>query len=145
MPTTPDFAHGKDTYISVNGKDISAFCNSSEFGRKAQTHNVTMYGSPAYADGRKAGQFKGGIVDAEGKCSGVYDKTVTTGTRAVFADLVGKNVPLIRRPEGTGTGRPEESVEIVVTDYTETNPVADMVAWSCDFQCSGVVAVTTQA
>lgn len=139
------FVHGKETRISIDAKDLSAFANSSELSRKGETHNVTTYGSPNYPDGRKPSVYHGGIVDATGKVSGVYDNTAATGPAAVLKPLVGKTVVLQRQIEGLGVGKPQEVVDIIVGDYTETAPVADMVTWSCEFQCSGVIDETPQA
>lgn len=139
-----DFVHGKDTYVSLDAVDISEWTNSSEFSEKAETHNVTMYGGPKYADGRKPNVYSGGLVDATFKASGVYDATATTGT-SVLRPLLGTTVELIRRPLGTGTGKPEQTVDVLLTDVTITSPVADMVTWSIEGQCSGVIAETSQA
>lgn len=140
----PTWAHGKDTYVSIDGKDISKWTNTSELGKKAETHNVTMYGTTAYADGRKPNEYYGGLVDATFKAGGVYDTTTSTGTAAIKS-IEGKLVALIRRPLGTGTGKPEQTVQIIVTSYTESNPVADMVTWQLEAQCSGVISESTQA
>lgn len=139
------WVHGKETRIKIDSKDLSAFANSSELGRKAETHNVTTYGSANYADGSKPNVYVGGLLDASGKVSGIYDNTVSTGPGAVLRALRGKTVKLTRQVEGVGTGKPQELVDIIVTDYTETAPVADMVTWSCEFQCSGVIDETPQA
>lgn len=138
------FVHGKDTVITIDGKDLSAYANTSELGRSGEVHNVTTYGSANYPDGRKPNVYNPGNVDSKGNVSGVYDSTAVSGPRAVLKALTGKKVALIRKPEGTGTGRPQETVDIIVTDYTETNPVADMVTWKCEFQGSGVIAEITQ-
>lgn len=73
------------------------------------------------------------------------DSTATTGPRAVLQPIVGTVVELIRRPEGTGTGKPEETVDVLITKYTETNPVDDMIKWAVEGQCSDDIATTTQA
>lgn len=138
------WVHGKSTVIKIDGKDLSAYANSSELGRKVQTQNVTTYGSPNYTDGSKPNVYVGTLLDATGKVSGIYDNTVSTGPGAVLKGLRNKTVKLLRQIEGTGTGKPQESVDIIVTDYTETAPVADMVTWSAEFQCSGVIDETPQ-
>jgi hypothetical protein len=75
---------------------------------------------------------------------GVYDNTAMTGPKAVIEPLLGTTVPLIRQTEGTGVGKPQDSVTVLVTSYVETNPVADMVTWSCEMQMSGVVDTSPQ-
>ena len=140
-----DFAHGKDTVIMIDAADISEWTNTSEFSRKAETHNVTVYGGPKYGDGRKPNVYKGGLVDATFKCGGVFDQTEATGTAATLDDLEGQTVVLKRRPLGTGAGKPEQTVTMIVTDVTQTSPVADMVTWSLEAQCSGTIVTTDQA
>lgn len=131
------FVHGKNTYISLNGTDLSAFTDASELERTADSHDVTTYGKNNHV---KAG----GLLDGTAKMSGTYDNTAGTGPRAVIRPVVGTLVTLIRRPEGTGTGKPQDSVSVLVTKYNESNPVADMVKWSCDMDLSDAITSTTQ-
>ena len=131
------FVHGKSTYISLNAIDISAFCNTSTFTRSADSHDVTTFGSNAH-------KFQGGLLDGTSEIGGIYDNT-TSGPRDVIEPLIGTNVTYVRRVEGTGSGLPQDSVEVLVTDYVETSPVADMVTWTATLQLSGDVTSTNQA
>lgn len=131
------FVHGKDTYISVNGVDLSPYTKTSELSHEADIHDVTTYGKT-----RKV--KKGGLIDGTGSLSGVYDSTAVTGPRAALLSIVGSTVTLVRRPEGTGAGKPQDSVSVVVKKYTETNPVDDMIAWACDLEMSDTLTSTTQ-
>jgi len=132
------FVHGKDTFISIDGKDLSPFCNASELGRTADSHDVTTYGKDSHV-------YDGGLLDGTASASGVYDNTGATGPRAVLEPLIGTVVPLVRRPEGTGTGRPQDTVDVLVTGYTETNPVAGHVTWAVDLQLSDDVVTGAQS
>lgn len=131
------FVHGKNTYISVDGDDISAFTDSSELERTADIHDVTAYGKNAHVK-------QGGLLDGSGSMSGTYDSSVT-GPHKILDPLVGQTVEIIRRPEGTGTGKPQKTVDAVIASYTETNPVADMVKWTCKLELSDDAVETTQA
>jgi hypothetical protein len=131
------FVHGKNTFISLNGSDLSPFTNTSTFGRGADSHDVTTYGKNDHV-------FEGGLGLNTASMGGIYDNSAT-GPRDVIEPLVGTVVTLIRRPEGTGTGKPQDSVSALVTSYVETNPVADMVTWSCELQPSDAVTSTNQA
>lgn len=131
------FVHGKDTYISLNGADLSAFANTSDFGRTSDKHDVTTYGKGSHV-------YTGGLLDGSASMGGVYDNGAT-GPRDIIEPLIGTVVTLIRRPEGTGSGKPQDSVQVLVEEYVETNPVADMVTWSCKMQCSDDVTSTNQA
>lgn len=130
------FRHGKDTVITLNAVDLSAFVNTSEFGRTGDSHDVTTYGKQSHV-------YSGGLLDGTASMAGIYDDGAT-GPRDVIEPLIGTVVTLIRKPEGTGPGKPQDSVSVLVTGYTETNPVADMVSWSCAMQLSGEVTSTNQ-
>lgn len=132
------FIHGKDTFISLNAVNLSAFVTTSELERTADTHDVTTYGKSSHV-------YAGGLLDGKASMAGVYDNTAVTGPRAAIEPLLGQTVTLIRRPAGTGTGRPQDSVSVVVGKYTETNPVADMVTWQVELQASDEVDSTPQA
>lgn len=131
------FVHGKSTYISVDGSDLSEFTDASELERSADIHDVTTYGKNAHV---KAG----GLLDGSGSLSGTYDNGVT-GPPAVLEPLIGQTVTIVRRAAGTGTGKPELTVDAVVASYTETNPVADMVKWSCKLELSDDAVTAAQA
>lgn len=131
------FVHGKDTYISLNAVDLSAFTNTSELGRTADSHDVTTYGKSSHV-------YVGGLLDGKASMGGIYDNGAT-GPRDVIEPLIGTNVTLVRRPEGTGSGKPQDSVSVLVMGYVETNPVADMVTWSAELQLSDEITSTNQA
>lgn len=132
------FVHGKNTFISLDGKDLSSFTDASELTRSADSHDVTTYGKNSHVK-------EGGLLDGKGTMSGTYDNTETTGPRAVIYPLIGTVVPLIRQTEGVGAGKPQDSVDVLVQEYVETNPVADMVKWSCTLEMSDDVDSTPQS
>jgi hypothetical protein len=131
------FKHGKDTFISLNAVNLSTFVNTSELSRSADSHDVTTYGKSSHV-------YAGGLLDGKATMSGIYDNTAA-GPRDTIEPLIGTVVTLIRRPEGTGSGLPQDSVSVLVTGYVETNPVADMVTWSCEMQLSDEITSTNQA
>jgi len=131
------FVHGKRTFISLNAVDLSPFTNTSNFERNADKHDVTCYGADDHA-------FSGGLGNGAAGMSGIYDNTAA-GPRDTIEPLVGTIVTLIRRPEGTGSGLPQDTLSVLVEKYVETSPVADMVTWSCDLQPSGAIVSTNQA
>lgn len=130
------FQHGKSTVIKLNGSDLSAFTNTSNIERGADEHDVTTYGKNSHV-------VTGGLGNGSASMSGVYDNTAT-GPRDIIRPLVGTVVTLIRQPEGTGAGKAQDSVSVLVKKYVETNPVADMVSWSCDMTLSDAITATDQ-
>lgn len=130
-------AHGKATVLTVATKDISPYCKTSSLERGAKVHDTTGYGvdDELNAGGLKNGKFT---------VSGVYDNTVLVGPRIVLNPLVGTVVAVIRKLEGTGSGKPQDAFNAVLEKYVETSPHDDMVTWSADFTTSGPVTATTQ-
>lgn len=130
------FVHGKNTYVSVNSTDLSAFTNTSEYSRNPDTHDVTTYGKNDHV-------FSGGLGNGTFSMGGIYDSGVS-GPRAILKPLEGQQTRIVRRPEGTGSGKPQDQFDAIVQNYVETSPVADMIAWTCEFQMSGAVTGTAQ-
>lgn len=131
------FVHGKDTYVSLSSSDLSTYTTTSSLERSADKHDVTTYGKTWHV-------FKGGLLTGTASLSGIYDSSTSAGPRAVIEPLIGTNCTFVRRPEGTGSGLPQQSCSVVVEKYTETNPVADMVTWAVDLQISDTVTRSTQ-
>jgi len=130
------FVHGKSTFISLNGSDLSVYCNTSSFERKADKHDTTTYGKDNHV-------YSGGLGDGAASMGGVYDNT-SAGPHDTIGPLIGTVVELIRRVEGTGSGLPQDTVDVLIESYVETSPVADMVAWACTIQPSDAVVSTNQ-
>lgn len=129
--------HGKNTYISVDGDDLSTYCNTSTLTRDSDEHDTTTYGKNDHV-------VDGGLRKGNGSLGGIYHNGLT-GPGAVLRPLVGTVVPVVRRTEGTGTGKPQEAFNALIKSYVETNPVADFISWSSDFTISDAVTDTTQA
>jgi hypothetical protein len=128
-------AHGKQTVLTVNAKDISPYCKTSSLERGSAVHNTTGYGvdDELNAGGLRNGKFT---------VSGVYDNTALVGPRIVLNPLVGTLVPIIRKLEGSTTGKPIDTFSAILEKYVETNPHDDMVTWSADFTVSGPVVAS---
>jgi hypothetical protein len=132
------YQHGRSTVVSVAAKDLSAYTNTSQLNRKADVHDTTCYG----VDDKTK---QGGLRENTFTMGGIYDSTIATSPRGVFVGAVGSTLAIVRKPEGTGSGKPNEAFSGVLNSYVETNPVADMVSWQADFDISGPVTTTTQA
>jgi len=130
------WVHGKNTVIILSGSDLSTYCNTSSFGRKSDKHDLTTYGKDDHV-------YDGGLGDGSASIGGFYDNTAA-GPRDIIEPLIGTVVTLIRRPEGTGSGKPQDLVDVLVEEYVETSPVADYVTWSAKLQPSDAVTSTNQ-
>lgn len=131
------FVHGKGSVTSLGGSDLSVYSNSVEWARKADMHDVTTFGKNSHVK-------QGGLLDGTATIDGVYDNTATVGPRAVINPKIGTVVAMVWRPEGTGTGKPQETVNVLVAGYTETSPVADMIKWKVDLELSDDVTTAVQ-
>lgn len=131
------FVHGKGTTVTVDSDDLSEFTNNVQFNRSADSHDTTTFGQDSHT-------FQAGLGNGTATISGIYDSGAT-GPGKILRPLVkGANVTFVYQPEGTGTGKPTATVQVQVTAYEETAPVADMITWSATLQFSGDVADTTQ-
>lgn len=135
-----DWLHGKKTVITLDGDALTGATSTSTLTRNRDTHDVTPYGEEGH-------RFGTGIQNNTGTMSGTYDKTAVTGPRAVILPIweAGLPVTLLIKNEGTGTGKPQDSMSIIVTKYEQTAPAADMVTWAMDFQVDGVITSTAQS
>lgn len=132
------FVHGKGVFVSIDGDDISAFTKNVEFSREADTHDTTTFGknSKTYASGLK---------DGTATIEGVYDNTAATGPAAVLNPLLGgAAVPFVYQPDGTGAGKAQYLVDVIVNTYEEAAPVDDMVTWTAEVQFTDDVDTTPQ-
>jgi hypothetical protein len=75
---------------------------------------------------------------------GWYDASRTTGP-AYLETIAGETVEMIRRINGTGTGKVEQTCDVVVGKYVESQKNDDVVTWTCDFTVDGAVTNGTQA
>ena len=132
------FVHGKTTFVSLDSEDLSTFTNNVAFNRSADSHDVTTFGKVSKV-------YQSGLKDGTATIQGIYDNSVT-GPGAVIRPLIGgAAVELIYKPEGSGTGKPVSTVDVIVTSYEETAPVADMVTWSVSLQLTGDIVDSVEA
>lgn len=120
--------HSKLTVILVAGNDISQYCTDSTCEESSGTEDTTTYGKDKIVKDPTLG-------DGAFSCGGKYDSDVT-GPRKVLKPLVGTKVTVLYRPEGTGSGLPQDSFSTVITKYTETAPVAGYRTWAMETEPS---------
>jgi hypothetical protein len=131
--------HSRLTVIIVDGNDISADCTDSNCEQSFGTEDNTTYGKTVQVFDPTLGTGACGF-------SGKYANGAT-GPRAILKPLAatGAAVNIKYRPEGTGSGLPQDSFTAVITKYTETAPVAGYRTWACETQPSDVWDSTNQA
>lgn len=116
--------HSNLTVVIIDGNDVSTYCNDSTCEQSAGTEDNTMYGKNAEVHDPT-------LLTGAFSCGGKYDDAVG-GPRAILKPLVGTKVTVQYRPEGTGSGLPQDEFDAVITKYTETAPVAGYRTWALD-------------
>lgn len=130
------FRHGKNTVVKLGADDLSAFTNSTAFNRSADAVDVTTYGKDSKV-------FIGGLKDCKVTIEGNYDDSVG-GPADVIEPLLGTAVDFTFQPAGTGAGKAQKVVNVIVTAFNVSSPVADQVKWTCEMQGSDDVDDTPQ-
>lgn len=131
-------AKSKDLVVLIAGSDISQYCDSNEHHKKPDIVDKTTYGKNSHVK-------EGTLLDGNGSLGGIYDTSLVSGPRAVLNPLCGQTVAYIRRPEGTGSGKAQDAVNVVVGEYVETAPLSDIVRWTCALEYSDDIDSTPQA
>lgn len=131
--------HGRHTVVKLNSVDLSAFTNNTEFNDEVENHDTTTYGNE-----RKT--YDAGLGDGTITISGFYDDGAS-GPRATIRPLMVAKaaVPFLYQPEGTGSGKAQSAVDVLINSYTESAPVADMITWECELQMTGDLDETDQS
>ncbi len=136
----PTFVHGKDTVVTLNGTDFSEYANSTTFNDEDDTQETTTYGRD-----RKTYQY--GLGDGTAEVSGFHNNTGSNNPRDLFKGLKRNKTiaEFVFQLEGTGTGKPQSVVDVLVKSYQETAPVAGMVQWQATLQMTGDLDETDQS
>lgn len=137
--------HGKDTELSFwnlsegpsGYVDLTDYCDNSSFPQPADNHDLTTYGKNSHV-------YRGGLKNFTFSCGGVYDNGASNTPRTIFNNKSGDLFSIRRRAEGTGSGKPQEIFNAVLTNFTPTNPVADYIRWTAEFQVSDDIDDTDQ-
>lgn len=120
------FKHGRNASLTLNTKDLTAFCDSLDISFDVPTADTTAFGatwSSALA----------GVPSGKIEVSGYYDPTVTTGPGSVFWNCIAGGVPVTALVYPGGTVTPQELWTItsgaLVTGYAESSPVGGVVTF----------------
>ena len=129
----PTFAHGKSTDFALDdtggsSRNISNTLTDVSFPQTIDTAETTAFGSSnkSYIVGLKDGAFS---------VSGIWDATVDgylSGTEPASRSF-------IYGPAGSTGGNVKYTGEAIMTNYSVSNPVGDVVTYSLDLQITGAV------
>lgn len=134
------FTHGRKTFCSLDGEDLSTFTKTTSWEGSVTTHNVTTY-----APDREDEEYAAGLGTGKITISGVYDDGAT-GPDAIIEPLMNSKavVEFILQVKGTGAGKPQKKCDVVVASFNLSDPVDDMIQWTAELQRSGSVDRTAQ-
>ncbi len=133
----PTFIHGKSTDFELDdtggtSRSLSNVLTSVDFPETIDTAESTAFGSTSKS-------YLVGLRDATISVSGLWDATVDgyiIGTEPASRTF-------IFGPAGSTGGNVKYTGECIVTSYSVSAPVADVVSFSLDLQVTGNVTRTT--
>lgn len=134
----PTFVHGKNTFFSLDDtsgsvRDISNVLDNVDFPQNIETAETTAFGSTAKS-------YIVGLEDATISVSGKWDATVD-GYITGGAEPASRS--FVYGPAGSTGGNIKYTGEAIVTGFSVSNPVGDVVTFSLDLQVTGAVTRTT--
>jgi hypothetical protein len=129
------FTHGKDSVFKLDNSggsltDISAYINSVDFPETADVAETSVLGASSKS-------YIVGLKDSTIAIAGLWDSTVD----GILGAVVGQSATLSFEysPEGTTGGNIKYTGECILTSYSQSSPVGDVVGFSADLQVSGDV------
>ena len=130
----PTFVHGKSTNFTLDDtagsvQDISNTVTSVDFPETLDTAETTAFGSSAKS-------YIPGLTDATISISGIWDATVD-GYIAGGAEPASRS--FIFGPAGSTASNVKYTGEAIVTSFSISNPVGDVVTYSLDLQVTGAI------
>jgi hypothetical protein len=134
----PTFVHGKSTHFEIDdtagtSRDISDTLTSVDFPETVDVAETTAFGSSAKS-------YIVGLTDATVSVSGIWDATVD-GYFKGGAEPASRT--FIYGPAGDTGGNVKYTGEAILTSYSTSNPIGDVVTFSAEFQCTGTITRTT--
>ena len=130
----PTFVHGKSTNFQLDDtsgtiRDISNTVTSVDLPETLDTAETTAFGSSAKS-------YIVGLTDATISVSGIWDATVD-GYIAGGAEPASRS--FVFGPAGSTVSNVKYSGEAIVTSFSISNPVGDVVTYSLDLQVTGAI------
>ena len=129
----PTFAHGKSTDFALDdtggtSRSLANTLTDVSFPQSIDTAETTAFGSTNKS-------YIVGLKDTTISVSGIWDATVDgyiSGTEPASRSF-------IYGPAGSTGGNVKYTGEAIMTNYSVSNPVGDVVTYSLDLQITGAV------
>lgn len=124
------FILGKDTVITVNSQDLSAFITNAVWTRSADVLDTTTFGKDSHTK-------VGGLFDGSLTIDGIMDGAGTTTPDVKVGDALGT---VVAYSVDSGASSAPYTGNCLVASYVETMAVAETVQWSATLELTGDVA-----
>ena len=129
----PTFAHGKSSDFALDdtggtSRSLANTLTDVSFPQSIDTAETTAFGSSNKS-------YIVGLKDTTISVSGIWDATVDgylSGTEPASRSF-------IYGPAGSSGGNVKYTGEAILTNYSQSNPVGDVVTFTADFQVTGAV------
>lgn len=136
--------HGSVSQILIHDgtslRNISPYVKTIDVNQSRDANDTTTKG----ATGKT---YRGGLTDGEVRITGLWDDTASVGTRTVFsvikASATGAISAIEWGGEGNTSGDIKETFAGVLTQYDESSPVDDMLAFTATIKISGAITIGT--
>lgn len=132
--------HGKDSDVRIadsggTSRNLTSFTNQIDTSWDAAANESTTMGNSAVRRVR-------GLADNSFTLGGVFDNNGTASPDAWLKGLqeYGSAVAFVIFPNGSASGRPYDSGSALLTSYSKSMPVDNVVTWQASFACDGSVA-----
>ena len=129
----PTFAHGKSTDFAIDdtggsSRNISNTLTDVSFPQTIDTAETTAFGSSNKS-------YIVGLKDTTISVTGLWDATVD----GYLSGPAPASRSFIFGPAGSTGGNVKYTGEAIMTNYSQGNPVGDVVTFTADFQVTGAV------
>jgi hypothetical protein len=114
--------------FSLAAVALEPFIDTVTITGSADSLDVTTFGNLSH---RKQGGLKDGTI----AIGGTYDDAAASTPRTVIDDAIGTVVAFVWQPEGDATH--QVSGNVLVVNYVESAPVADIVRWTASLERDG--------
>lgn len=126
----PTFVHGKGTKVYLDEFDLTTYFQSADVTTSNEANEVT-----AFSDTYKA--YLLGLADGTLSMNGLWSKDTDGSDEELHAILGSATTPLITVAQAAGTiGNKSTIAKAHETNYSISNPVADVSTITADFQGS---------
>jgi hypothetical protein len=134
------FIHGKNTVVKLNAVDLSTYTESTDFNDGVTVEKITTYGPT-----RTRESYGASLGDGKITLKGTYDDGASGPAKTIQPLMdAGTAVTFLFQPKGTGAGKPQQSVSVIVTAFNVSSPVAGYSKWTAELQMSGDITRTDQ-